>query len=55
MAMIQSVAVNAGVKLLRVPSSITAEGFYSSLGFEKVRDEFNGAERTIIMEKSLDQ
>jgi N-acetylglutamate synthase-like GNAT family acetyltransferase len=55
MAMIQSVAVNAGVKFLRVPSSITAEGFYSSLGFEKVRDEFHGAERTIIMEKSLDQ
>ena len=55
MAMIQSIAVNKDVKLLRVPSSITAEGFYSSLGFEKVRDEFHGAERTIIMEKSLDQ
>jgi predicted N-acetyltransferase YhbS len=55
MAMIQSIAVNKGVKLLRVPSSITAEGFYSALGFKKIRDEFHGAERTIIMEKSLDQ
>ncbi|WP_339461558.1 GNAT family N-acetyltransferase [Pseudomonas sp. EA_105y_Pfl2_R69] len=55
MAMIQSIAVNKGVKLLRVPSSITAEGFYSALGFKKFRDEFHGAERTIIMEKSLDQ
>ncbi|MFP6850099.1 MAG: GNAT family N-acetyltransferase [Pseudomonas sp.] len=55
MTAIQSCAVNEGVKLLRVPSSITAEGFYSSLGFKKVRDEFHEAERTIIMEKSLGQ
>lgn len=55
MAMVQSVAIIEGVKLLRVPSSITAEGFYSSLGFKKLRDEFHGAERTIIMEKSLGQ
>jgi len=54
MARIQSVAVNGGGKLLRVPSSITAEGFYSSLGFEKIRDEFHGAERTIVMEKILE-
>jgi GNAT superfamily N-acetyltransferase len=53
MAMIQSAAVSRGVKLLRVPSSITAEGFYASLGFKKVRDEFHGAERTIIMEQWL--
>ncbi|MBU1330958.1 MAG: GNAT family N-acetyltransferase [Gammaproteobacteria bacterium] len=54
-AMIQLVAANEGVSLLRVPSSITAEGFYASLGFKQVRDEFHGAERTIIMEKRLDQ
>ncbi|MHC8407009.1 GNAT family N-acetyltransferase [Pseudomonas sp. TMB3-21] len=52
-AMIQSVALSKEVRLLRVPSSITAEGFYASLGFNKVRDEFHGAERTIIMEKRL--
>ncbi len=51
--MIQSVALSKEVRLLRVPSSITAEGFYASLGFNKVRDEFHGAERTIIMEKRL--
>ncbi|MBV4496557.1 GNAT family N-acetyltransferase [Pseudomonas sp. SWRI12] len=54
MARIQSIAINAGLKLLRVPSSITAEGFYASLGFEKVRDEFHKSERTIIMTKTLD-
>lgn len=53
MARIQSVAVDEGVKLLRVPSSITAEGFYASLGFKKVRDEFHGAERTVVMEQDL--
>jgi hypothetical protein len=36
-----------------VPSSITAEGFYALLGFQKVRDEFHGAERTVIMLKHL--
>lgn len=54
MANIQSVAVSGGVKILRVPSSITAEGFYASLGFKKYRDEFHGAERTIIMEKTIE-
>jgi N-acetylglutamate synthase-like GNAT family acetyltransferase len=53
MAAIESTAAQSGLRLLRVPSSITAEGFYYSLGFLKVRDEFNGDERTIIMEKSL--
>lgn len=53
MATIESVAAQSGVKLLRVPSSITAEGFYLSLGFVQIRDEFHGAERTIIMEKVL--
>lgn len=54
MARIQSIAINAGLNQLRVPSSITAEGFYASLGFEKVRDEFHKSERTIIMTKTLD-
>jgi len=54
MERIQSLAINAGLNRLRVPSSITAEGFYASLGFEKVRDEFHGAERTVIMAKTLE-
>jgi N-acetylglutamate synthase-like GNAT family acetyltransferase len=53
MTSIQSIAKTNGLDLLRVPSSITAEGFYASLGFEKIRDVFHGAERTIVMSKSL--
>lgn len=55
MTTIESKAAQSGVKLLRVPSSITAEGFYRSLGYLKIRDEFHGAERTIIMEKALSE
>jgi GNAT superfamily N-acetyltransferase len=40
---------------LTVPSSITAEGFYTKLGFSAVRDEYHGAERTIIMRKTLEE
>lgn len=53
MATLHSVARDANIKTLRVPSSITAEGFYLTLGFVKVRDEFHGAERTIIMEQRI--
>ncbi|MEX6678029.1 GNAT family N-acetyltransferase [Pseudomonas sp. W2Oct36] len=53
MAAVESAAISNGVSQLRVPSSITAEGFYQSLGYSTVRDEYHGEERTIIMEKSL--
>ncbi|MGL6244652.1 GNAT family N-acetyltransferase [Pseudomonas sp.] len=53
MATIESIATEANIEVLRVPSSITAEAFYSKLGFRKIRDEFHGAERTIIMELRL--
>ncbi|UZJ62788.1 GNAT family N-acetyltransferase [Pseudomonas sp. KU26590] len=53
MAAIESAATTHGVSRLRVPSSITAEGFYRSLGYSPIRDEYHGEERTIIMEKSL--
>ncbi|OYP97885.1 GNAT family N-acetyltransferase [Pseudomonas mandelii] len=53
MATIESIATEAKIEILRVPSSITAEAFYFKLGFRKVRDEFHGAERTIIMERPL--
>ncbi|MHC8299291.1 GNAT family N-acetyltransferase [Pseudomonas sp. ZS1P83] len=53
MAMLQSVAQDAKIEVLRVPSSLTAEAFYFKLGYRKVRDEFHGAERTIIMERRL--
>lgn len=51
MEKLHSVAVGQGFTTLRVPSSITAEGFYRSLGFDRVRDEYHGAEHTIIMQK----
>ncbi|MFO1087216.1 MAG: GNAT family N-acetyltransferase [Reyranellaceae bacterium] len=42
-----------GLAMLSVSSSITAEGFYAKLGFVAVRDSYHGAERTIIMVRSL--
>ncbi|PBC03114.1 GNAT family N-acetyltransferase [Mesorhizobium sp. WSM3860] len=39
--------------VLTVPSSVTAEPFYSTLGFRALRDSFHDDERTIIMERSL--
>jgi N-acetylglutamate synthase-like GNAT family acetyltransferase len=55
MATIESIAIDAKIDVLRVPSSITAEGFYFKLGFRKVREEFHGAERTIVMERHIPQ
>ncbi|MDX8501375.1 GNAT family N-acetyltransferase [Mesorhizobium sp. VK4C] len=53
MAEVEEAAWADGVKVLTVPSSVTAEPFYSKLGFRAVRDSFHGDERTIIMERSL--
>ena len=53
MAVIHAAATEAGLEQLRVPSSLTAEGFYRRLGYAKVRDQLHGAERTIIMHKRL--
>ena len=46
-------ARKAGIEVLVVPSSVTAERFYADLGFKAVRDSFHGEERTIIMECAL--
>lgn len=53
MDVIHATAALAGIGAVRVPSSITAERFYTALGYQKIRDEFHGAERTIVMEKRL--
>jgi GNAT superfamily N-acetyltransferase len=53
MAEVERAAVERGVAVLAVPSSVTAEPFYAKLGFKAVRDSFHGEERTIIMERSL--
>lgn len=46
-------AREAGVTVLSVPSSLTAEPFYTRLGFDTVRDVYHGSERTLVMEKIL--
>ena len=53
MNVIHATAARAGIGTVRVPSSITAEKFYAALGYQKIRDEFHGVERTIVMEKRL--
>lgn len=46
-------AREAGVTVLSVPSSLTAEPFYTTLGFHTVRDVYHGNERTLVMEKAV--
>ncbi|PRA47413.1 MULTISPECIES: GNAT family N-acetyltransferase [Pseudomonas] len=53
MAAIHQAATLAGIDTLRVPSSLTAEGFYRRLGYEVRGEQLHGAERTIIMQKHL--
>lgn len=53
MTEIEDLARHAGLAILRVPSTVTAERFYSKLGFTAVRDSYHGDERTIIMERHL--
>ncbi len=50
---IERLAREAGVSVLSVPSSLTAEPFYTKLGFQTVRDVYHGNERTLVMEKAL--
>jgi N-acetylglutamate synthase-like GNAT family acetyltransferase len=55
MARIESAARERNILKLAVPSSVTAETFYARLGFTAVRDSYYGDERTIIMERLLDE
>ena len=54
MAEIARTARERKIPALTVPSSVTAEAFYAKLGFIAVRDSYHGDERTIIMERRLD-
>ena len=54
MAEIERTARERDIRKLAVPSSISAEAFYVRLGFRAVRDSYYGEERTIIMERSLE-
>ena len=53
MAELERAAIAAGVERLKVPSSLTAEGFYARLGFRAIREITEGEERTIVMERGL--
>jgi GNAT superfamily N-acetyltransferase len=54
MAEVERTARERNIPSLTVRSSVTAEAFYARLGFTAVRDSYYGDERTIIMERSLD-
>ena len=54
MAEIERTARERNIPRLAVPSSLTAETFYVRLGFRAVRDNYYGDERTITMERSLE-
>ena len=54
MAEVERIARERDIQVLTVPSSVTAETFYARLGFKAVRDSYHGDERTIIMERPLD-
>ncbi|MCK1477460.1 GNAT family N-acetyltransferase [Bradyrhizobium sp. 197] len=54
MAEIERTACARNIPSLTVPASVTAETFYARLGFNAVRDSYYGDERTIIMERVLD-
>jgi predicted N-acetyltransferase YhbS len=55
MGSVEKEAKTAGIEVLTVAASITAEPFYAKLGYEAVRDVFYGDERTIVMERRLGQ
>ncbi|MBB4568513.1 GNAT family N-acetyltransferase [Rhizobium leucaenae] len=55
MAEIELIARSKGITTLVVPSSVTAQAFYAKLGYQAVRDNYHEAERTIIVERSLEQ
>ena len=53
MGEVENAALAQSVRSLDVQSSITAQPFYAMWGFNIVREEFYGEERTIVMSKAL--
>ena len=53
MGAVENAALAQSVRALNVQSSITAQLFYAKLGFNIVREEFYGEERTILMSKDI--
>ncbi|WP_339516405.1 GNAT family N-acetyltransferase [Pseudomonas sp. RL_15y_Pfl2_60] len=54
MMQIEALALQRSISTLNVPSSITAEGFYKRLGYTTIREVYEGAEKIIVMSKTLD-
>lgn len=50
---VENVALAQSIRALNVQSSITAQPFYAKRGFNIVREEFYGQERTIVMSKAI--
>lgn len=55
MAAIERLAQERGASELRVPSSLTAQGFYRQLGFTLLREVIEGEERTLVMVRRLSE
>lgn len=53
MSAVENAALAQSVRALNVQSSITAQPFYAMRGFNIVREEFYGEERTIVMSKAV--
>jgi predicted kinase/GNAT superfamily N-acetyltransferase len=53
MAAVEALALEKRLAHLSLQSSITAQGFYSRLGYQPLRDVLHGEERTILMTKAL--
>jgi GNAT superfamily N-acetyltransferase len=53
MGAVENAALVQSARSLNVQSSITARPFYAMRGFNFVREEFYGEERTIIMSKAV--
>ncbi len=50
---VEGIARAGGMQQLRVPASLTAVPFYSTLGYAVVREVVDGDERTFVMTREL--
>ena len=53
MKAVEASAIDAGLGSLTIASSLTAEIFYTALGYKPLKHKFFGDEKTVIMERRL--
>jgi GNAT superfamily N-acetyltransferase len=53
MRAVEAKALARGVIVLLVPASTTSERFYAKLGYQTLREQFDGDERTLMMQRDL--